>query len=161
MTKLAIRENPFEDLFDFRRGFEQFFNRFLTGWPSFMEAETTPFALTPPIEAWVDKDTKKYHLRMALPGIDPNKVDLNIQGNMLTISAERKASREAKDVDYLHREFSYGTFRRTLTLPEGVETEKINAEYNNGLLEITAPMAAAALPRRVEIKGLPKAAKAA
>jgi len=89
----------------------------------------------------VDKDTKKYHLQMALPSVDPNKVELNLQGNMLTISAERKASREAKDVDYLHREFSYGTFRRTLTLPEGVETEKINAEYNNGLLEITAPMA--------------------
>ena len=161
MTKLAIRENPLEDLFDFRRGFEQLFNRFLTGWPSIMEAETTPFALTPPIEAWVDKDTEKYHLRLALPGVDPSKVELNLQGNMLTISAERKASREAKDVDYLHREFSYGTFRRTLTLPEGVETEKINAEYNNGLLEITAPMVAAALPRRVEIKGLPKAAKAA
>jgi len=157
MTKLAIRENLFEDLFDFRRGFEQFFNRFLTGWPSIMEGETTPFALTPPVEAWVDKDTKKYHLRMALPGVDPSKVELNLQGNMLTISAERKASREGKDVDYLYREFSYGTFRRTLTLPEGVETEKINAEYNNGLLEITAPMAAAALPRRVEIKGLPKA----
>ena len=156
MTKLPIRENPFEDLFDFRRGFEQLFNRFLTGWPSFPEGETTSFALTPPIEAWVDKDTKKYHLRMALPGVDPNKVDLNVQGNMLTISAERKASREAKEVDYLHREFSYGTFRRTLTLPEGVDTEKINAEYNNGVLEITAPMAAAALPRKVEIKGLPK-----
>jgi HSP20 family protein len=157
MTKLAIRENPFEELFEFRRGFDQLFNRFLTGWPSIMEAETTPFALTPPIEAWVDKDTKKYHLRMALPGIDPNKVDLNLQGNMLTISAERKASRETKDVDYLYRELSYGTFRRTLTLPEGVETEKMNAEYNNGVLEITASMAAAALPRRIEIKGLPKA----
>jgi HSP20 family protein len=122
-----------------------------------MEAETAPFALTPPIEAWVDKDTKKYHLRMALPGVDQNKVELNLRGNILTISAERKASREAKEVDYLYRELSYGTFRRTLTLPEGVDTEKINAEYNNGLLEITAPMAAAALPRRVEIKGLPKA----
>ena len=61
------------------------------------------------------------------------------------------------NVDYLYREFSYGTFRRILTLPEGVETEKINAECNSGLVEITAPMAAAALPRRVEIKGLPKA----
>jgi HSP20 family protein len=55
----------------------------------------------------VDKETKKYHLRMALPGVEPNKVELNLQGNMLTISAERKASRETKDVDYLHRELSY------------------------------------------------------
>jgi HSP20 family protein len=57
----------------------------------------------------------------------------------------------------LYREINYGTFQRTLTLPEGVDAEKISAEFNNGLLEITAPIAAAALPRRVEIKSLPKA----
>ena len=60
-------------------------------------------------------------------------------------------------MDYLYRELSYGTLSRTLTLPEGLDTEQINAEYNDGLLEITAPVAAAALPRQVEIKGLPKA----
>lgn len=157
MTKLAIQENLFEDLMDFRKGFEQLFNRFFTGWPSIREAEFTSFAMTPPIEAWVDRESKKYHLRMALPGVEQNKVDLNVQGNVLTISAERKAGREAKDVDYLYRELSYGTFQRTVTLPEGVETDKLNAEYNNGLLEITVPIAAASLPRRVEIKGLPKA----
>jgi HSP20 family protein len=154
MRKLAIRENWFEDLFDFRRGFDQIFNRLLT-WPD-MEREPAMFGLVPRIEAWIDKDAKKYHLRMALPGVDPKEVDLKLQGNMLTISAESKASREAKDVDYLYREISYGTFKRTLTLPEGVDAEKMNAEFNNGLLEITAPVAAAALPRRVEIKSLPK-----
>ena len=156
MRKLAIRENWFEDLFDFRRGFEQMFNRLLTGWPD-TEQEATEFGLVPRIEAWMDKDAKKYHLRMALPGVDPNKVDLKLQGNVLTISAESKAGREAKEVDYFYREISYGTFKRTLTLPEGVDAEKISAEFNNGLLEITAPVAAAALPRRVEIKSLPKA----
>jgi HSP20 family protein len=155
MTKLAVRENWFEDLFNSRRGFEQLFNR-LTGWPD-TEREPTMFGLVPPIEAWIDKEAKKYHLRMVLPGVDPNKVDLKLQGNLLRISAESKTSREAKDVDYLYREISYGTFKRTLTLPEGVDTEKINAEFNNGLFEITAPIAVAALPRRVEIKGLPKA----
>lgn len=156
MRKLAVRENWFEDLFDFRRGFEQIFNRLLTGWPD-TEREATMFGLVPQIEAWIDKEAKKYHLRLALPGVDPKKVDLKLQGNMLTISAESKASREAKEVDYLYREINYGTFQRTLTLPEGVDAEKISAEFNNGLLEITAPIAAAALPRRVEIKSLPKA----
>jgi HSP20 family molecular chaperone IbpA len=89
MRKLAVRENWFEDLFDFRRGFEQMFNRLLTGWPD-TEREAT-FGLVPQIEAWIDKETKKYHLRMALPGVDPNKVDLKLQGNMLTISAGSKA----------------------------------------------------------------------
>jgi len=156
MRKLAVRENWFEDLFDFRRGFEQIFNRLLTGWPD-TEREATTFGIVPKIEAWIDKDARRYHLRLALPGVDPNKVDLKLQGNMLTISAESKASREAKDVDYLYREISYGTFKRSLMLPEGVDAEKISAEFNNGLLEITAPVAAAVLPRRVEIKSLPKA----
>jgi hypothetical protein len=102
-----------------------------------------------------DKEAKKYHLRLALPGVDPSTVELKVLGNLLTISAERKASREAKDVDYLYRELGYGTLSRTLTLPEGLDTEQINAEYNDGLLEITAPVAAAALPRLGEIKGKP------
>ena len=136
---------------------DQLFNRLLTGWPAVTEPERSPFALVPPAEVWVDKEAKKYHLRLALPGVDPSTVELKVLGNLLTISAERKASREAKDVDYLYRELSYGTLSRTLTLPEGLDTEKINAEYNNGLLEIIAPVAAAALPHQVEIKGLPKA----
>ena len=94
---------------------------------------------------------------MALPGINPNDVRLNLQGNTLTVSAERKERRETKEVNYLQREFSYGAFERTLTLPEGVEADKLNAEYQNGLLEISAPITSAALPRRIEIKGLPKA----
>lgn len=81
----------------------------LTGWLD-TEREATPFGLVPKIEAWIDKDAKRYHLRLALPGVDPNKVDLKLQGKMLTISAE----------------------------------------FNNGLLEITAPVAAAALPLRVD-----------
>ncbi|MBZ5653333.1 MAG: Hsp20/alpha crystallin family protein [Acidobacteriia bacterium] len=152
---IAIRENWFEDLIELRRGFDQLFNRLLTGWPAVTEPERSPFALVPPAE--VDKEAKKYHLRLALPGVDPSTVELKVLGNLLTISAERKASREAKDVDYPYRELSYGTLSRTLTFPEGLDTEKINAEYNNGLLDITAPVAAAALPRLVEIKGLPKA----
>ena len=58
--------------------------------------------------------------------------------------------------DYLHREFSYERFERTIALPEGVDTEKIAAEYNNGVLEITARVSATALPKRIEIKSLPK-----
>lgn len=157
MTKLAKRESFFENLFDFRRDFDELFNRLTTGWPFSAQPVPRLAQRVPPVEAWVDSKTKRYHLRVALPGIDPDSVQLNLQGNTLTVSAERKESRETKEVNYLHRELSYGTFERTLTLPEGVETEKISAEYQNGVLEITAPITAAALPRRIEVKGLPKA----
>ena len=51
----------------------------------------------PPVEAWVDSEAKRYHLRVALPGIDPNDVKLNLQGNTLTLSAEGKESRETNE----------------------------------------------------------------
>jgi HSP20 family protein len=93
-----------------------------------------------------------------LPGVDPKDVNLQVQGNTLTITGERSSSRETKEADYLRREITYGSFERSILLPEGVDKDRLNAEYRNGILEITAPIAAAALPRKVEIKALPSAA---
>ena len=74
------------------------------------------------------------------------------------ISGERSTSRETREADYRHREISYGSFARAISLPEGVDADKLTAEYRNGMLEITAPLATAALPRKVEIRALPAAA---
>jgi len=92
-----------------------------------------------------------------LPGVDPKDVNIQVLGNALTISGERSSSRETKESDYLHREISYGSFQRLIELPEGVDKDKLTAEYRNGILEITAPIAAAALPRKIEVKSLPAA----
>jgi len=160
MTSLIPRDTFFQDLFDFRRDFDQIFNRFLS-WPSAQEepAMTTLGVFTPPMECFVDKDGKKLHCNVMLPGVDPKDVGLQVQGNTLTISGERSASRETKETDYLRREITYGAFQRSILLPEGVDRDKLTAEYRNGILEITAPIAAAALPRKVEIKALPAAAR--
>ena len=163
MANLMKHGDLLEELFGFRREFEELFNRLFGGkaWASvrFTPTETE----VPPMEAWVDKEGRKYHARVAIPGIDPKDVQVNLEGNTLSIHAERKENVEKKEVDYLRREFSYGFLDRALTLPEGIEAEKITAEFNNGVLEITAPMAATALPRRIEIKGVarPKIASAA
>jgi HSP20 family protein len=160
MTHLIPRDNFFQDLFDFRRDFDQIFNRFLS-WPSAQEESvvTTTALFTPPMECFVDKDGKKFHCNVALPGVDPKDVSLQVQGNTLTISGERSASRETKETDYLRREITYGAFQRSILLPEGVDRDKLTAEYRNGILEITAPISVAALPRKVEIKALPGAAR--
>lgn len=161
MANLAGRETLFTDLFDFRRDLNGLFNRLVTGSPSGSERATKMIALVPPIEAWVDRDEKKFHLSVALAGIDPKDVQLNLQGNNLSVSGEQKASEEKKSTDYLYQEMSYGRFERSIVLPEGVDTEKLTAEFRNGVLEITAPMSAAALPRKVEIKTSPAAKGAA
>ena len=161
MANLAGRETLFTDLFDFRRDLNGLFNRLVTGSPSDREPATKMIALVPPVEAWVDRDEKRFHLSVALAGIDPKDVQLNLQGNNLSVSGEQKASEEKKSADYLYQEMSYGRFERSIVLPEGVDTEKLTAEFRNGVLEITAPMSAAALPRKVEIKTSPAAKGAA
>jgi len=76
-------------------------------------------------------------------------------GETVTTRGERQARRSAKDLDFHCEEITYGSFERTLTLPEGVGTDKWNAEYRNGVLELTAPVAAARLPRRIRAKTRP------
>jgi HSP20 family protein len=156
MRNLVSRNSLFQDLVDFRRDFDQMFNRMLSGWP-FGETHTaeSPGTFAPAVESYIDKDAKMYHLRVALPGVDPKEVQIRAQGNTLTISGERNVKRSSKDLDLHYEEISYGAFERTLTLPEGVDADKLAAEYRNGVLEITAAVAAAALPRRIEVKTTP------
>jgi HSP20 family protein len=154
MRSLIPRDTFFQDLFDFRRDFDQIFNRFLS-WPSAQEEPVTNVGFTPAVESFIDKDGKKFYCQVLLPGVDAKDVNLQVQGNTLTISGERSATRETKEADYLRREVTYGAFQRSILLPEGVDKDKLSAEYRNGILEITAPIAAAALPRKVEIKALP------
>ena len=151
MAFLTLRQSPLDELFDFRRDFDSIFNRLLTN-----GTESRGKTSTPPIQAWVDSDKKTYHLRVALPGVDPDEVQINAQGNTLTISGEHEASEEKEQADYLRREFSFERFERTVILPEGVDVGSINAEYNNGIVDITAPISEASLPKRIEIKSSEK-----
>lgn len=159
MSNLMVRNNLFDNLFDFRRDFDELFNRFLSGWPWTEGQGQSTFTgvFAPAVETYVDRTSRKFYCRVALPGIDPSDVNLQVHCNALTISGERRMTRKSEEVDFVHRELVYGSFERTVPLPEGVETDKLNAEYHNGVLEISAPVASAALPRRIEIKGAAKA----
>jgi HSP20 family protein len=161
MANLVRREHMFDKLFDVRRNFDDIFDRFLKGSELTAESSARVIVAVPPIEAWVDNEGKKYHLSIALPGVEPEEVQLNLQGNNLTVSGEHQCGEEKKGKDYLHREFSYQRFERTVPLPEGVDTEQLTAEYNNGVLEITAPLSASALPKRIGIKSSVKTKGAA
>jgi len=157
MLGLIPRDSLFQDLFDFRRDFDRIFNRIVLGKPLLGE-QALPgktFDFLPAVESYIHKDGKKYICRVSLPGIEPKDVEIQLNGNLLTIKGERKTVRTSKEVDLTDEEILYGKFERTFTLPEGVLAEKLTAEYQNGMLEITAPLAAAAMPRKVEIKVAP------
>jgi len=140
-------------LVDFRRDFDQTFNRFFN-WRVPQEEQALTEGFVPAIETSIDKDGKKFRCQVMLPGVDPKDVNIQVLGNALSISGERSSSRETKESDYLHREITYGSFQRLIELPEGVDKDKVAAEYRNGILEISAPIAAAALPRKIEVKTL-------
>ena len=86
-----------------------------------------------------------------LPGVDKDDIDISVVGDVLTIKGERKADEESKDEDYYCCERSYGSFFRSITVPAAVDTKKIEASYENGVLEISLPKAPEVKPKKVEI----------
>jgi len=93
-------------------------------------------------------------VRAELPGVKPEDVDITVHDRVLTISGERGAEREVERGGYFVRERRHGSFRRSMTLPEGVEEDRIRARFEDGVLEVTLEGAAAVRePRRIQVEG--------
>ncbi|MBG6058884.1 HSP20 family protein [Cryobacterium sp. MP_M5] len=86
------------------------------------------------------------------PGIDPGSVDIDVDGQLLTIRGERTMANH-ENVKWLTRERMAGSFLRQLNLGQGIDIENISATYNNGVLSVTIPVSEAAKPRKIEVKG--------
>lgn len=80
-----------------------------------------------------------YEVHLALPGVNKEDFNIEVKDNYLTISGERKFQNEKKDKNYHAMETHYGSFSRSFTLPENIDASKINAKYNNGILEVSIP----------------------
>jgi HSP20 family protein len=91
-----------------------------------------------------------YLLTADLPGIDPGSVDVDVDSGTLTISAHRTA-RSEDAVQWLANERFFGTYRRQLSLGEGIDATAITATYENGVLTVTIPVAERAKPRKIEV----------
>jgi HSP20 family protein len=100
-----------------------------------------------PVDLFRDGD--QYVLSADLPGIDPASVDLDVDGQLLTIRAERTAPSE--QVKWLTHERPYGTYMRQFTLGDGVDSERITANYEHGVLSVIIPMLERAKPRKIRV----------
>ena len=96
------------------------------------------------------RDGDQYLLTADLPGVDTGSIDIDIDGQVLTIRAERSAL-TADGVKWLARERPGGTFQRQINLGDGIATEAISASYDNGVLTVTIPVSERAKPRKVEV----------
>ena len=90
-------------------------------------------------------------LKAELPGIEPKDVDVSVENNVLTLRGERKFESEVKREKYHRVERAYGTFSRSFTLPNVVDTDKIKAEYKDGVLQVTLPQREEAKPKQIEV----------
>jgi HSP20 family protein len=93
-----------------------------------------------------------YHIDVDLPGVSKEDINVKVENNVLTISGERKTKEEVKEEDYYKCESSFGSFTRSFTLPDNVDTENIHAENRDGVLEITVPKKEKALEEKKTIK---------
>jgi HSP20 family protein len=90
-------------------------------------------------------------LKAELPGIAREDIDLRVENNTLTLRGERKRDTEVKQEQYHRVERAYGAFSRSFSLPSRIDTEKVRAEFKDGVLAITLPVKAEARPRQIEV----------
>jgi len=100
----------------------------------------------------VEEDDKTIVLKADLPGMEEKDIELRVEDGVLTLQGERKIEKETKEENLQRVERSYGSFVRRFTLPESVDADKIGAGFSNGVLKITMPKTAAALPKVIKIR---------
>ncbi|HRV55004.1 MAG: Hsp20/alpha crystallin family protein [Mangrovimonas sp.] len=87
----------------------------------------------------IKDNADNFEVHMAVPGFDKKDFDINVDNHILSISAENKVENEHEEANFTRREFGYSNFRRSFTLPETVDTDKISATYKDGILNVMIP----------------------
>jgi len=87
----------------------------------------------------IKETDNSFLLELAAPGFKKSDFNVNVENEVLTISAEHNTENESKEENYTRREFGYSSFKRSFTLPESVNSDKIDGKYDNGVLNITIP----------------------
>ncbi|MCL6641525.1 MAG: Hsp20/alpha crystallin family protein [Candidatus Rokubacteria bacterium] len=144
-----------------RRMFQDVFQELYTLQRDLLNLFGRSFGFAPAADlAEVPTHTEAYYqdgrlvIRAELAGVDPQAVDISVAGRILTIKGERKAPEVPLD-DRLFSEIAYGRFERTVTVPEGLDTDQVKAVWHNGMLEITIPVSQALRPRKVPVEIVP------
>ncbi len=107
-------------------------------------------SFVPAIDLYQNKDN--VIVETPLPGIDPEKVDVSIENDVLTIKGQSEQKKEVEEKDYYRKEVRTGSFYRNIALPTHVLGDKAEAQYENGILKITIPKAPEAKPKTIKVK---------
>jgi HSP20 family protein len=145
------RWDPFNEFVSLQDRFNQLLNQpsgFFRGFPG-SEQSLTASNFAPAVNIYEDEHTIR--IDAELPGMEEKDIDVSLENNMLTISGERKLENEEKKENFHRIERSYGRFTRSFTLPPTVDSEHVNAEFNNGVLRVSLNKKEEAKPRQIKI----------
>jgi HSP20 family protein len=147
MTSLT-RWEPFRDLISLREAMDRLFEE------SFVRPRGEMLAPMEGARLAVDmyETDEDVVVQAALPGIDPDDVDVSVTRNTLTVRGETKAEEEVEEGNYIYRERRFGAYSRSLTLPVAVEADQGEAEYEKGMLTLRLPKVEEAKPKAIQVK---------
>jgi len=139
---------PLRDIEDWERQFEDFFGRPM--WRLPVEER----GLMPAVDVFEKDD--KFVVKAELPGMKEEDIDVSVAGDMLMIKGEKKTESEVKEANYYRCERSYGSFYRSIPLPSTVDADKIEADFEDGILEVSLPKSAEVKPKKVAVSAKKK-----
>jgi HSP20 family protein len=136
---IPIRREEDHPVYSLQRTVNQVIDNFFEGFSlsPFGSLEDRMGGFTPRVD--ISESDKEFQVTAELPGMDEKNLDISLANSVLTLKGEKKEEKEDKKKDYYRMERSYGMFRRTIPLPEGVDLEKVAASFRKGVLTVTLP----------------------
>jgi len=141
-----VRWEPFGEMVSLRNALDRIFEDSFVKWDRALDGD----AATPAVDIF--ETGEKLGVRASLPGIKPEDVDISITPEGVVIKGETMEEKETKEKNYVRRERHYGSFARTIALPQGLKIDKAEATMENGVLTLEIPKAEEEKPRTVKLK---------
>jgi HSP20 family protein len=145
---------PSREMEEMERRFDDLFS-----WPSlpamWRRMPSMEMAWAPALDVFEKDD--RFVVKAELPGMKEKDIDVSVVGNRLIIRGERKAESEVEKKDYYYSERSYGSFSRSIDIPSDVDAKKIEASYDDGVLEINLPKTPGVKPKKVSVSAKKRA----
>ncbi len=149
MATNMARWDPFREMMTLRDAMDSLFENAMVGPFGGTAQEPGEFGL--PLDVTEDEDN--FCIKASLPGVNPEDIEVTVNGDVLTIRGEMKQEQQNENERYHLRERRFGRFVRSITLPAPVKADQVDAEYHNGVLALTLPKTEEVKPKRIQIKG--------
>ena len=150
MTRFVPFRSPLEGVAVLQNRLNSIFNDFANSTGELQNESLSAGNFVPPVDIY--EDANRLVLKLEVPGIPQEDLQINLENQTLTVKGERKFVNDEKEENFHRIERRYGSFVRSFTLPSTIETESAQANYENGVLSITLPKKEAAKPKQLKIE---------